>query len=86
MAATSLDVTVNRRGRYELIDAELGTVNDLRFKYLCDDIQINRRRLDYMLEHLCDWSEGDELEARVAVSQGEALELTEEIGEDVPKE
>lgn len=86
MAAASLDVTINRHGRYELVDAELGTVSDLRFKYLCDDIRINRRRLDYMLEHLCDWSEGDALEARTSVSQGEVLELTDEVEEEVPKE
>ena len=84
MAATSLDVTVNKRGRYELIDAELGPVTDLRFKYLCDEIRINRRRLDYMLEHLCDWSEADSMEARASVSQGELLELPED--DDVPKE
>ena len=69
---------MNRRGRYELVDADIGTVTDLRFKYLCDDIRINRRRLDYMLEHLCDWSDADSLEARASVTQGEVLELPDD--------
>ena len=78
IAATDHDLTVNRRGRYELVDADIGTVTNLRFKYLCDDIRINRRRLDYMLEHLCDWSDADSLEARASVSQGEALEIPDD--------
>ena len=84
VAATVYDLTINKKGRYELVDADIGTVNDIRFKYVCDDIRINRHRLDYMLEHLCDWSDADSLEARATLTNdGAPLELIED--ETVPR-
>ena len=83
MAAANHELIVNRRGRYELVDADIGTVSDLRFKYIYDDIRVNRRRLDFMLENLCDWSDADSLEARASVSQDEILEIPHD--ESIPK-
>ena len=84
IAATNHELIVNRRGRYELVDADLGNVTDLRFKYLCDDIRVNRRRLDFMLENLCDWSDADSLEARASVSQDEVIEIPHD-DESIPR-
>ena len=83
MAATLYDITINDDGRYQLIDADIGEVSDLRFKYICDEIQINRKRLDYMLDHLCDWSDAEALEARAAVVPDSELELPAD--DSIPK-
>ena len=83
MAATLYDITINEQGRYQLIDADIGQVSDLRFKYICDEIQINRKRLDFMLDHLCDWSDADALEARASLVPDSVLELPED--ENIPR-
>ena len=83
MANMLYDISIDKKGQYKLIDAEIGEVSDLRFKYVCDDIRINRRRLEYMMDHLCDWSDTDALEAQSALVEETELEFPEE---EVPKE
>ena len=85
MAAMLYDISVDAKGQYKLVDADIGEVTDLRFKYICDDIRINRRRLDYMLDHLCDWSDAEALEARAELVEPTELEF-EETDADIPKE
>ena len=77
------DISVDERGQYKLIDADIGEVSDLRFKYVCDDIRINRRRLEYMFDHLCDWDDTDALEAQSSLVEETELEFPEE---EIPKE
>ena len=83
MANMLYDISIDERGQYKLIDAEIGEVSDLRFKYICDDIRINRRRMEYMLDHLCDWSDTDALEAQSSLVEESELEFPED---EIPKE
>ena len=83
MAATLYDISVDNKGHYKLVDADIGEVSDLRFKYVCDDIRINGRRLDYMLDNLCDWSDADALEAQAELVEESELEFDDT---EIPRE